>query len=123
MVLEPSLAKGNRVMVFCNTFNSSHTVDHLAKIKSLLLITMERCQQNKGELDEVLFSVIASHTHIYIYIYLPECLHPFWRFEWIAKGHYTEGDKLIDSVLVVKNEAKNCDCLQGIFQIPGGSGI
>ncbi|GLT29823.1 hypothetical protein SLA2020_046650 [Shorea laevis] len=27
-VLEPSLAKGNRVMVFCNTLNSSCSVDH-----------------------------------------------------------------------------------------------
>ncbi|XP_008793486.2 DEAD-box ATP-dependent RNA helicase 39 [Phoenix dactylifera] len=27
-VLEPSLAKGNRVMVFCNTLNSSRAVDH-----------------------------------------------------------------------------------------------
>ncbi|KAL4377754.1 hypothetical protein GQ457_02G040160 [Hibiscus cannabinus] len=31
-----------------------------------------------------------------------------------AKGHYTEGTELIDSVLdVVRNEAENCDCLQG----------
>ncbi|KAJ6874925.1 hypothetical protein NC652_034595 [Populus alba x Populus x berolinensis] len=30
-----------------------------------------------------------------------------------AKGHYTEGAKLIDSVLdVVRKEAENCDCLQ-----------
>ncbi|XP_073315507.1 DEAD-box ATP-dependent RNA helicase 39 [Primulina huaijiensis] len=27
-ILEPSLAKGNRVMVFCNTLNSSRAVDH-----------------------------------------------------------------------------------------------
>lgn len=27
-VLEPSLAKGNKVMVFCNTLNSSRAVDH-----------------------------------------------------------------------------------------------
>lgn len=27
-VLEPSLARGNRVMVFCNTLNSSRAVDH-----------------------------------------------------------------------------------------------
>ena len=32
-----------------------------------------------------------------------------------AKGHYTEGAKLIDSVLdVVLKEAENCDCLQGL---------
>ncbi|KAJ6393685.1 hypothetical protein OIU77_023007 [Salix suchowensis] len=31
------------------------------------------------------------------------------------KGHYTEGAELIDSVLdVVRKEAENCDCLQGI---------
>ena len=33
-----------------------------------------------------------------------------------AKGHYTEGAELIDSVLdVVRKEAENCDCLQGIM--------
>ncbi|KAI5062012.1 hypothetical protein GOP47_0022551 [Adiantum capillus-veneris] len=31
-----------------------------------------------------------------------------------AKGHYTKGVELIDSVLdVVRKEAENCDCLQG----------
>lgn len=33
-----------------------------------------------------------------------------------AKGHYTEGAELIDSVLdVVRKEAENCDLLQGLF--------
>jgi len=32
-----------------------------------------------------------------------------------AKGHYTEGAELIDSVLdVVRKEAESCDCLQGM---------
>lgn len=32
-----------------------------------------------------------------------------------AKGHYTEGAELLDSVLdVVRKEAEGCDCLQGI---------
>ncbi|KAK9728622.1 Tubulin beta chain (Beta tubulin) [Basidiobolus ranarum] len=43
-----------------------------------------------------------------------------------AKGHYTEGAELVDSVLdVVRKETENCDCLQG-FQIThslgGGTG-
>jgi tubulin beta len=43
-----------------------------------------------------------------------------------AKGHYTEGAELIDSVLdVARKEAESCDCLQG-FQIThslgGGTG-
>ncbi|KAK9696068.1 Tubulin beta chain (Beta tubulin) [Basidiobolus ranarum] len=43
-----------------------------------------------------------------------------------AKGHYTEGAELVDSVLdVVRKEAENCDCLQG-FQVThslgGGTG-
>ena len=43
-----------------------------------------------------------------------------------AKGHYTEGAELIDSVLdVVRKEAEACDCLQG-FQVShslgGGTG-
>lgn len=33
-----------------------------------------------------------------------------------AKGHYTEGAELVDSVLdVVRKEAESCDCLQGIL--------
>ena len=33
-----------------------------------------------------------------------------------AKGHFTEGAEPIDSVLdVVRKEAENCDCLQGIL--------
>jgi len=43
-----------------------------------------------------------------------------------AKGHYTEGAELVESVIdVVRKEAENCDCLQG-FQIchslGGGTG-
>ncbi|KAK8990341.1 hypothetical protein V6N11_009044 [Hibiscus sabdariffa] len=35
-----------------------------------------------------------------------------------AKGHYTEGAELIDSVLdVVRKEAENCDCLQGFIPL------
>src|ERR1700677_5153035 len=34
-----------------------------------------------------------------------------------AKGHYTEGAELVDSVLdVVRKEAENCECLQA-FQV------
>lgn len=43
-----------------------------------------------------------------------------------AKGHYTEGAELVDSVLdVVRKEAESCDCIQG-FQLThslgGGTG-
>jgi tubulin beta len=43
-----------------------------------------------------------------------------------AKGHYTEGAELVDSVLdVIRKEAEGCDCLQG-FQLThslgGGTG-
>jgi len=49
----------------------------------------------------------------------------FERNNW-AKGHYTEGAELIDSVLdVVRKEAESCDCMQG-FQLThsmgGGTG-
>ena len=41
-----------------------------------------------------------------------------------AKGHYTEGMELIDSVLdVARKEAESCDCLQGtklLFEITFG---
>ena len=31
-----------------------------------------------------------------------------------AKGHYTEGAELVDSVIErVRKESENCDCLQG----------
>ncbi|XP_059665827.1 tubulin beta-8 chain-like isoform X2 [Cornus florida] len=40
-----------------------------------------------------------------------------------AKGHSTEGAGLIDSVLdVVRKEAENCDCLQGLHFGMGGIG-
>merc|ERR1712139_533582 len=43
-----------------------------------------------------------------------------------AKGHYTEGAELIDSVLdVVRKEAEGCDCLQGLqmtHSMGGGTG-
>lgn len=43
-----------------------------------------------------------------------------------AKGHYTEGAELVDSILdVIRKEGENCDCLQG-FQLAhslgGGTG-
>jgi hypothetical protein len=43
-----------------------------------------------------------------------------------AKGHYTEGAELIDSVLdVVRKEAESCDCLQGEFLLllPAGQSL
>ena len=43
-----------------------------------------------------------------------------------AKGHYTEGAELVDSILdVMRKESEGCDCLQG-FQLAhslgGGTG-
>ena len=42
-----------------------------------------------------------------------------------AKGHYTEGAELIDSVLdVVRKEAESCDCLQGaLCGVEGAEGV
>lgn len=44
-----------------------------------------------------------------------------------AKGHYTEGAELIDSVFdVIRKEAENCDCLQGLqlaHSLGGGTGL
>ena len=43
-----------------------------------------------------------------------------------AKGHYTEGAELVDSVLdVVRKESESCDCLQGFqmtHSLGGGTG-
>ncbi|GAB4834411.1 Tubulin beta-4A chain [Ancistrocladus abbreviatus] len=62
----------------------------------------------------------ARRTGLYGQIFRPD---NFMRAQngagnnW-AKGHYTEGAELIESVLdVVRREAENCDCLQG-----GGTG-
>ena len=49
------------------------------------------------------------------YCHIQRCrfLQPGAGNNW-AKGHYTEGAELIDSVLdVVRKEAESCDCLQG----------
>uniref|UniRef100_A0A5S6R593 Tubulin beta chain n=1 Tax=Trichuris muris TaxID=70415 RepID=A0A5S6R593_TRIMR len=43
-----------------------------------------------------------------------------------AKGHYTEGVELVDSVMdVIRKESENCDCLQGfqlVHSLGGGTG-
>lgn len=42
-----------------------------------------------------------------------------------AKGHYTEGPELVDSILDVRKEAGSCDCLQGfqlVQSLGGGTG-
>lgn len=42
-----------------------------------------------------------------------------------AKGHYTEGAELVDSILDVRKEAGSCDCLQGfqlVQSLGGGTG-
>ena len=56
----------------------------------------------------------------------PFKIHPIGAGNNWAKGHYTEGAELIDSVLdVVRKEAESCDCMQG-FQLThslgGGTG-
>ncbi len=73
---------------------------------------------------------ILSSVNKYIYILIFECLiiilgQSGAGNNW-AKGHYTEGAELVDSVLdVVRKEAESCDCLQG-FQLThslgGGTG-
>ena len=41
------------------------------------------------------------------------CINPLVAGNNWAKGHYTEGAELVDSVLdVVRKEAEACDCLQ-----------
>ncbi len=58
---------------------------------------------------------------------VPDIRHITKQFTMLqAKGHYTEGAELIDSVLdIVRKEAESCDCLQG-FQLThsmgGGTG-
>uniref|UniRef100_A0A5S6QB31 Tubulin beta chain n=1 Tax=Trichuris muris TaxID=70415 RepID=A0A5S6QB31_TRIMR len=43
-----------------------------------------------------------------------------------AKGHYTEGVELVETVMdVIRKESENCDCLQGfqlIHSLGGGTG-
>ena len=50
----------------------------------------------------------ASNCSLDMYDQPPDCAGNNW-----AKGHYTEGAELVDSVLdVVRKEAEGCDCLQ-----------
>ena len=76
---------------------------------------------------------IAQGTACFIAIHKTYVTDFFFQFlgqsgagnNW-AKGHYTEGAELIDSVLdVVRKESEGCDCLQG-FQLThslgGGTG-
>jgi len=78
---------------------------------------------------------LAAHTHA-VHLTSPTPIHLFQNPAQIfrpdnfvfgqtgagnnwAKGHYTEGAELIDSVLdVVRKEAESCDCLQGASQRP-----
>ena len=54
-----------------------------------------------------------SHAHNLLYTYLQLLLQTGAGNNW-AKGHYTEGAELIDSVLdIVRKEAESCDALQG----------
>ena len=71
-------------------------------------------------------SLLLAHMHCSCRVCLNPC--PCCSFifgqtgagnNW-AKGHYTEGAELIDSVLdVVRKEAESCDCLQGEYCSPG----
>ena len=85
-----------------------------------------------GEFLDALFCVAVSHFIVIDYCLL-NCLFSLSLIyifigagnNW-AKGHYTEGAELIDSVLdVVRKEAESCDCMQG-FQLThsmgGGTG-
>ncbi len=59
-------------------------------------------------------------------VLVPDIRHPNQSTMLQAKGHYTEGAELIDSVMdIVRKEAESCDCLQG-FQLThsmgGGTG-
>ena len=50
----------------------------------------------------------VSNCSLDMYDQPPDCAGNNW-----AKGHYTEGAELVDSVLdVVRKEAEGCDCLQ-----------
>ncbi|KAL0322850.1 UNVERIFIED_CONTAM: DEAD-box ATP-dependent RNA helicase 39 [Sesamum angustifolium] len=72
-VLEPSLAKGNRVMVFCNTLNSSRAVDHFLNENQISTVNyhgevpaeqrvenLERFKSNDGDCPTLVCTDLAA---------------------------------------------------------------
>ncbi|KAI3459970.1 hypothetical protein Pfo_016633 [Paulownia fortunei] len=72
-VLEPSLAKGNRVMVFCNTLNSSRAVDHFLTENQISTVNyhgevpaeqrianLERFKSNDGDCPTLVCTDLAA---------------------------------------------------------------
>ncbi|EYU36549.1 hypothetical protein MIMGU_mgv1a002525mg [Erythranthe guttata] len=72
-VLEPSLAKGNRVMVFCNTLNSSRAVDHFLSENQILTVNyhgevpaeqrvenLEKFKSNEGDCPTLVCTDLAA---------------------------------------------------------------
>ncbi|KAK6130618.1 hypothetical protein DH2020_035593 [Rehmannia glutinosa] len=72
-VLEPSLAKGNRVMVFCNTLNSSRAVDHFLSENQISTVNyhgevpaeqrienLERFKSNDGDCPTLVCTDLAA---------------------------------------------------------------
>lgn len=94
-------------------------LDHLASSSALIILFLARVEQVHTfhvKQPKIGISFLVSLSALFLL--LP-------GNNW-AKGHYTEGAELVDSVLdVVRKEAESCDCLQG-FQLThslgGGTG-
>lgn len=76
-------------------------------------------------LKAIILSTLTFHKHVQMAFQMsavlpngtPANLQTGAGNNW-AKGHYTEGAELIDSVLdVVRKEAESCDCLQGVLSL------
>lgn len=72
-VLEPSLSKGNRVMVFCNTLNSSRAVDHFLSENQIStvnyhgevpaeqrILNLEKFKSNDGDCPTLVCTDLAA---------------------------------------------------------------
>lgn len=73
-----------------------------------------------------MFLNLSSYNYFFINVFICHFSGQSGAGNNWAKGHYTEGAELVDTVLdVVRKESESCDCLQG-FQLAhslgGGTG-
>ena len=97
-------------------YEVGHLVNSFDQITSSLVRILERAAD----------TLKKPSSTVFFYWYIYSSLGQSGAGNNWAKGHYTEGAELVDSVLdVVRKEAESCDCLQG-FQLThslgGGTG-
>lgn len=118
-----------RIDVYYNEANNGKYVPRAVLI-DLEPGTMDSVRQSPyGQLfrpDNFVFGQSGAGKLIFLFKLLICSIHFLCLGNNWAKGHYTEGAELVDSILdVIRKESEGCDCLQG-FQLAhslgGGTG-